>query len=91
MTTSKRICPRKKGGPPLFNALAIFLMSCSSWCVSVPGRSQQIFPEYWNTASFFSAIHQDDFRVGLVTVQTVVDDERVLFIQQHRVGVLSRT
>ena len=22
MTTSKRICPRKKGGPPLFDALA---------------------------------------------------------------------
>ena len=25
MTTSKRICPRKKGGPPLFNALATSL------------------------------------------------------------------
>ena len=33
------------------------------------------------------ALSQDDLRVGLVTVQTVVDVGSLSFIQQHRVGV----
>ena len=63
MTTSKQICPRKKGGAPLFNALATSLSIMIIYREVVPRYKwslQQLSLYHINFSAMHTVIHVHD-------------------------------